>query len=142
MVMVGRLSKDEAGVALGLAIVLVVVIGVMAGGLLTSIVADLQAMAEANRGQQAFEMAEAGIEVAKARLADTPDLAEWSSGELRVEGIEEGSVLVFVERRDSEDARFVATSIGQYSSARRKIEATFDVANGEPRLLTWREVYV
>jgi len=59
--MVGRLSKDEAGVALGLAIVLVVVIGVMAGGLLTSIVADLQAMAEANRGQQAFELAEAGI---------------------------------------------------------------------------------
>jgi hypothetical protein len=121
---------------------LVVVIGVMAGGLLTSIVADLQAMAEANRGQQAFEMAEAGIEVAKARLAETPDLAEWSSGELRVEGVEEGSVLVFVERRDSEDARYVATSIGQYSSARRKIEATFDVANGEPRLLTWREVYV
>jgi len=59
-----------------------------------------------------------------------------------VEGVEEGSVLVFVERRDSEDARYVATSIGQYSSARRKIEATFDVANGEPRLLTWREVYV
>ncbi|HEU4494851.1 MAG TPA: hypothetical protein VFR69_11690 [Rubrobacteraceae bacterium] len=140
--MVGRLSKDEAGVALGLAITMVVVIEVMGAGLLTLIVADLQAIVETNRGQQAFEMAEAGIEVAKARLVETPDLAEWSSGELRVEGVEEGSVLVFVERRDSEDARFVATSIGQYSSARRKIEATFDVANGEPRLLTWREVYV
>ena len=136
--MVGRLSEDEAGVALGLAIVMVVVIGVMGAGLLTPIIADLQGMAEANRGQQAFEMAEAGIEVAKARLAESPDLAEWSSGELRME---EGSVVVFVERRDPEDARFTATSTGQYGGARRKIEATFHLADGEPRLLTWREVY-
>jgi type II secretory pathway component PulK len=118
---------------------MVVVIGVMGAGLLTLVVTDLEAMAEANRGQQAFEMAEAGIEVAKARLAEDP--AEWSSGELRVEGVEEGSVVVTIERQDAEDVRFAATSTGRYGGARRKIEATFDVVDGEPRLLTWREVY-
>jgi hypothetical protein len=50
---------DESGVALGLAIILVVVIGVMGAGLLTPVIADLQATAEANCGQRAFEMAEA-----------------------------------------------------------------------------------
>jgi hypothetical protein len=35
----------------------------------------------------------------------------------------------------------VATSLGRYGDARRRIEATFEVADGEPRLLTWREVY-
>jgi hypothetical protein len=139
---VRRTLAEESGVALGLAVVLIVVIGVMGAGLLTPIVADLQTMAEANRGQQAFEMAEAGIEVAKARLADTPDLAGWSSGELRLADVEEGYVVVTVERLGSEeDARFAATSLGRYGGARRKIEATFEVAGGEPRLLTWREVY-
>ena len=138
-----RMLADESGVALGLAIILVVVIGVMGAGLLTPIIADLEAMAEANRGQRAFEMAEAGVEVAKVRLAEAPDLAEWSSGELRVEGVEEGSVFVTVERLGPEEgARFAATSTGQYGGARRKIEATFEVAGGAPRLLTWREVYV
>ena len=135
-----RMLADESGVALGLAIILVVVIGVMGAGLLTPVIADLQATAEANRGQRAFEMAEAGIEVARARLAEAPSPAEWSSGELRVAGVEEGSV-VGVERLGPEDTRFVATSLGRYGDARRRIEATFEVADGEPRLLTWREVY-
>ena len=136
-----RMLADESGVALGLAIILVVVIGVMGAGLLTPVIADLQATAEANRGQRAFEMAEAGVEVARARLAEAPYPAEWSSGELRVAGVEEGSVVVGVERLGPEDTRFVATSLGRYGDARRRIEATFEVADGEPRLLTWREVY-
>ena len=41
----------------------------MGAGLLTVVVSDLRATLEANQGQRAFEMAEAGIEVAKARLA-------------------------------------------------------------------------
>jgi Tfp pilus assembly protein PilX len=138
---VRRMLADESGVALGLAIILVVVIGVMGAGLLTPVIADLQATAEANCGQRAFEMAEAGVEVARARLAEAPYPAEWSSGELRVASVEEGSVVVDVERVGPEDPRFVATSLGRYGDARRKIEATFEVADGEPRLLTWREVY-
>jgi type II secretory pathway component PulK len=136
----GRFARDESGVAMGLAVVMVAVIGVMGAGLLTLVVTDLHATIEVNRGQRAFEMAEAGVEVAKARLAEDPDLPGWSSGELRMEGIEEGEVAVTIERRDDEGSRFAATSTGRYGSARRKIEATFSVVDGEPRLLNWREL--
>lgn len=98
---------------------------------------DLRATIEANQGQRAFEMAEAGVEIAKARLAEDPDLADWSSGELRMEGTDEGYVVVTIERDDS----FVAVSTGRYGNAMRKIEASFSVAGGEPRLLGWRELY-
>ena len=119
--------------------IIVALIGVMGAGLLTLVVTDLQATIEANRGQRAFEMAEAGVEVAKARLAE--DQANWSSGELRMAGVEQGVVEVTIEKRDGERPYFVATSTGQWGSARRKIEATFSMADGEPRLLSWRELY-
>jgi len=119
---------------------MVAVIGVMGAGLLTLVVTDLHATIEANRGQRAFEMAEAGVEVAKARLAEDPDLADWSSGELRMQDIEEGVVVVTIERRDDEGPYFAATSTGRYGSARRKIAATFSVVDGEPRVLSWREL--
>ena len=134
-----RVVEDESGMVLGLAVIMVALIGVMGTGLLTLVVTDLHATIEANRGQRAFEMAEAGIEVASARLAEDP--TGWSSGELRMAGVDEGVVAVTVERRDEEDPYFVATSTGRYGSARRKIEATFSVADGEPKLLSWRELY-
>ena len=134
-----RLLRDESGIAMGLTIIMVVLIGVMGTGLLTLVVTDLQATIEANSGQRAFEMAEAGVEVAKARLAENP--AGWSSGELRMASGEEGVVAVTIEQRGGEPSYFVATSTGRWGSARRKIEATFSVADGEPRLLTWRELY-
>ncbi len=135
-----RLARDEAGVALALAVMLVVLIGVLGAGLLTVVVTDLEATVESNRGQRAFEMAEAGVEVARARLAAEPDLAGWSSGELRMEG-DEGSVRVTIERRGDERTYFAATSTGEYAGARRRIEATFSVVGGEPKLLGWRELY-
>jgi hypothetical protein len=133
-----RLARDESGVALGLAVVMVVLIGVMGAGLLTTVVTDLEAVVEANEGRQAFEMAEAGIEVAKARIASVPDPGGWSSGELRVGA---GSVTVTVERREAGEPRFAAVSTGRYGGASRKIEAAFAVADGVPRLISWREVY-
>ena len=135
-----RVVEDESGVVLGLAVIMVVLIGVMGAGLLTLVVTDLHATIEANMGQRAFEMAEAGVEVAKARLAEDPDLADWSSGELRMQGIEKGVVVVTIERRDDEGSYFAATSTGRYGSARRKIAATFSVVDGEPRVLSWREL--
>ncbi len=135
--MIGRFARDESGVAMGLAVVMVALIGVMGAGLLTAVATDLHATIEANQGQRAFEMAEAGVEIAKARLAEDPDLADWSSGELRMEGTDEGSVVVTIERDDS----FVVVSTGRYGNARRKIEASFSVADGEPKLLGWRELY-
>jgi hypothetical protein len=138
--MLGRLAKDESGVALALAVMLVALTGALGAGLLTVVVTDLEATVEASRGQRTFEMAEAGVEVARARLAEEPGLSEWSSGELRMEG-DEGSVRVTIERRGGERTYFAATSTGEYAGARRRIEATFSVAGGEPRLLGWRELY-
>src|SRR5215212_243097 len=74
-VMIVQLLRAERGMVLGLAIIVVVVIGVMGAGLLTFVSADLQAVVAVNRGEQAFELAEAGIEIAKAHLAADPSPA-------------------------------------------------------------------
>jgi hypothetical protein len=133
-----HLLHEERGMALGLAIIVVVLVGVMGAGLLTFVATDLQAVVEVNRGEQAFELAEAGVEVAKAHLANDPNPADWSSEELHMEGMGENSVSVTVEH---EDGFFEAVSTGQYGETKRKIEATFSVKDGRPELLSWRELY-
>ncbi len=135
-----RRLREERGMALGLAIIVVVVIGVMGAGLLTFVSTDLQAVAAVNRGEQAFGLAEAGVEVAKAHLANDPSPSDWSSGELHLDVMGDNSVSVTVEH-DSTDGSFVVVSTGQYGQTKRKIEATFYVEDGEPKLLGWRELY-
>jgi type II secretory pathway component PulK len=137
---IGGLLREERGMALGFAIIVVVIVGVIGAGLLTFVATDLEAVAEFNRGEQAFELAEAGIEVAKAHLANDPNQADWSSGELAMTGVAEGSVIVTVEH-DDETGSFEAVSTGDYRETRRKIEATFAVKEGKPKLLSWRELY-
>ena len=126
--------------ALGLAIIVVVIVGVMGAGLLTFVATDLEAVVAVNRGEQAFELAEAGIEVAKAHLANYSSPADWSSGELHMAGMVEGSVTVTVEY-DAESGTFEAVSTGDYRETSRKIEATFSIEEGKPKLLSWRELY-
>jgi len=126
--------------ALGLAIIVVVIVCVMGAGLLTIATSDLQAVVQANRGEQAFELAEAGIEVAKVHLATDPSPADWSSGELHMAGADENSVTVTVEH-DHEGDYFEAVSTGQCRETRRKIEATLSIEEGKPKLLSWRELY-
>ena len=138
--MIRRLLPEERGMALGLAIIVVVIVGVMGAGLLTFVATDLKAVVEVNRGEQAFELAEAGIEVAKAHLADDSSPADWSSGELHMAGMGEGSVVVTVGH-DDESGSFEAVSTGQYRETRRKIEATFSIKDGRPELVSWRELY-
>jgi type II secretory pathway component PulK len=138
--MIGRLLRGERGMALGLAIIVVVIVGVMGAGLLTCVTTDLQAVVQANRGEQAFELAEAGIEVAKAHLATDSSQADWSSGELHMAGVAESSVTVTIEH-DAASGSFEAVSTGQYRETRRKIEATFSIEEGKPELLSWRELY-
>jgi type II secretory pathway component PulK len=138
--MIRRLLPEERGMALGLAIIVVVIVGVMGAGLLTFVATDLQAVVAVNRGEQAFELAEAGIEVAKAHLANDSSPADWSSGELHMAGMVEGSVTVTVEY-DADSNSFEAVSIGQYRETNRKLEATFSVEDGAPKLLSWRELY-
>ena len=124
--------------ALGLAIIMVVLIGVMGAGLLTFVATDLKAVVEVNRGEQAFELAEAGIEVAKAHITEDPGPSDWSSGELHMDGMGENTITVTVEHGDG---TFEAFSTGQYGQTKRRIEATFTVADGRPELLSWRELY-
>ena len=135
-----RRLREERGMALGLAIIVVVVIGVMGAGLLTFVSTDLQAVVAVNRGEQAFELAEAGVEVAKAHLANDPRPADWSSGELHLDGMGENSASATIEH-DSADGSFVVVSTGQYGQTKRRIEATFYVEDGKPKLFGWRELY-
>jgi hypothetical protein len=51
-----------------LAMIMIVLIGVMGAGLLTFASQDLNTVSEENRGQRAFEMADAGINAAKRQL--------------------------------------------------------------------------
>jgi hypothetical protein len=72
-----RLRSDESGMALGLAIILVVLVGVLAAGLLTFVNTDLQSVVEVNKGQKAFEMADAGAQLAKQHLKRDPRAAHY-----------------------------------------------------------------
>ena len=137
--MIRRLLSEERGMALGLAIIVVVIVGVMGAGLLTFVASDLEAVVAVNRGEQAFELAEAGIEVAKAHLANDLSPADWSSEELHMAGMDEGPVTVTVEYDES--GSFEAVSTGEYRETSRKIEATFSIEEGTPKLLSWRELY-
>jgi hypothetical protein len=114
------------------------VIGVMGAGLLTFVSADLQAVVAVNRGEQAFQLAEAGVEVAKSHLADDPSSSDWSSGELHLDGVADNSVSVTVEHVAGS---FEVVSTGRYGETKRKIEAVFLIEDGKPRLLGWRELY-
>ena len=66
--MFGRLLKEESGLALPLAIGVMVLVGVMGAGLLVFVNRDLEAVVEVNQGQKAFEIAEAGVEAAQRQL--------------------------------------------------------------------------
>ena len=138
--MIRHLPHEERGMALGLAIIVVVIVGVMGAGLLTFVATDLEAVVAVNRGEQAFELAEAGIEVAKAHLANDPNPADWSSETLHMAGMNEGSVTVSIEY-DAESGTFEAVSAGEYRETSRKVEATFSIEEGEPKLVSWRELY-
>jgi Tfp pilus assembly protein PilX len=63
-----RLAKQESGVALPLAVMMIVIIGVMGAGLLTFVTTDLGGVIESNQGQKAFNLADAGVQTAKSHL--------------------------------------------------------------------------
>lgn len=63
-----KLIGDESGIALPIAIFVMVLVGVMGAGLLVFVRNDLEAVVEVNRGQKAMEIAEAGVALAKRQL--------------------------------------------------------------------------
>lgn len=86
--MIGRPWHEESGVALGLAVIVVVLIGVLAAGLLAVVRADLEGAVQTNRGQRALHLADAGAQAAAAQLradaapehydADAADNSGWA----------------------------------------------------------------
>lgn len=66
--MLNRFIRDESGVAMGLAVIMIVLIGVMGAGLLVFVRNDLEAVVEVNQGQKAFDIADSGLQVARQRL--------------------------------------------------------------------------
>ena len=77
--MIGRYWRDESGVALGLAVIVVVLIGVLAAGLLAALRSDLEATTQANRGQRALHLADAGAQAAVAQLRADADPAHYDA---------------------------------------------------------------
>ena len=60
--------RDETGMAMGITLVMIVLISVMGAGLLTFVMRDIDSVIETNRGQRAMDMADAGVQAAKAHL--------------------------------------------------------------------------
>lgn len=78
--MLGRFVKEEAGMALGLAVIMIVLVGVMGAGFLVFVRNDLEAVVEVNRGQTALETADAGIKAARNQLVAVSSPARYDSG--------------------------------------------------------------
>jgi hypothetical protein len=66
--MLRRVVRGESGMAMGLAVIMIVLIGVMGAGLLVFVRNDLEAVVEANQGQRALDAADAGVQAAKRQL--------------------------------------------------------------------------
>ena len=60
--------RNETGIALPIAIMMVVLVGVLGAGLLTFVARDLNSVVEVNQGQKAFDIADAGVQQAKAQI--------------------------------------------------------------------------
>jgi hypothetical protein len=81
--MLERLAKDESGIVMGLAVILVVLIGVMGAGLLVFVRSDLEAVVKVNQGQRALDLADAGVQAARRQLRSDaePDHYDSNSAE-------------------------------------------------------------
>jgi type II secretory pathway pseudopilin PulG len=139
---------------MGLAVVVVVIVGVMGAGLLVFVRNDLEAVVEVNQGQRAFETADAGVQAAQQRLnsGESIDGTQWSSGssndadeckDLGPDGDPNGVCLtgLYDTPTDIKNAanvqiestggnEFTVTSTGKYGNAKRRVEATFKKTGG------------
>lgn len=66
--MIRRFARDESGITMAVTVFMVLLIGVMGAGLLTFVMSDLNSVIEVNKGQKAMDIAEAGVQAAKAHL--------------------------------------------------------------------------
>jgi hypothetical protein len=138
--MIRRFVEEESGVVMGLAVIMIVLIGVMGAGLLTFVATDLNTVVEVNQGQKAFEMADSGVQAAKKQLflASDPKLydggnagsvedSQWSYAKGGMNLSLDGNT-VNVKIRDTstpDRTSFTVISEGKVGQARRKIEAVY-----------------
>lgn len=80
--MLRRFIRDESGIAMGLAVIVVVLVGVMGAGLLVFVRNDLQAVVQVNQGQQAFDAADAGVQAAKRHLLSDADSESYDGDDV------------------------------------------------------------
>jgi hypothetical protein len=144
-----RFTTDETGMVMALVILMIVLIGVMGAGLLTFVTTDLRNVAEANRGEQALQVADAGVQVAKQQLIEDgnattgydggaedrpwsycyniPDCTSASPTPSGSDGMtlnmDAGSAKVTILMTGSTPAIYRVISEGRVGDARRKIEA-------------------
>lgn len=142
--MIQRFTKDESGMTMGLAVIMIVLIGVMGAGLLTFVVNDLNSVVEVNRGQRAFEMADAGVEAAKRQLKQDADPfhydgvgvddVEWYTGkaltDLDNSPVTVDKSTVTIRSLGSPDGPFRVLSTGEYGDAKRVVEAILRPVQG------------
>src|SRR5829696_4513352 len=132
---------------MALAIMMILLRGVMGAGLLTFVSRDLDTVVEQNRGQRAFEVADAGVGVAKRQLSSDcignttckahydggDDDIQWSYSkdgltlqDLDGDGDPADSVNVTIESLGTDRYRVISTgTYGDLEPAKRKIEAIF-----------------
>ncbi len=142
--MLQRLIRDESGMTMGLTVIMMVLVGVMGAGLLVFVQRDLESVVENNQGQRAFEMTEAGVQLAKEQLKDDSipahynggtDDVQWSTSKggmtlNNLDGSATTSDSVKVEIQYNLDTtniidRFSVVSTGTYGDAKRKVQAVF-----------------
>ncbi len=149
-----RFVKDESGMTLGLAMMMILLISVMGAGLLTFASRDLNTVLETNRAQRAFEVADAGVGAAGRQLSANvvrehyngdgagncgSDDIQWSAlrctdpdgltlNNLDGDATTSDSVHVTIEYKSATEdfpEHFLVISEGTYGVAKRKIETIF-----------------
>lgn len=76
-----RAYVEESGIAMALAVMVMVIVGVMGAGLLVFVSNDLESVVEVNQGQSAFDIADAGSQAAKQQI-----LSDKTPGHYDIEG--------------------------------------------------------
>jgi len=138
---------------MGLAVIMIVLLGVMGAGLLAFVSTDLNTVVEANRGQRAFEMADAGVQAAKRQLREDPeplhydgadvDDVEWATGRVLTDLYDDGSTTedratVAITSLGLPDGPFRVVSMGRYGAATRVVEAVLEPVKGVNLSRTYR----
>lgn len=136
--MMRRLLKDETGMTMGLAVIMIVLIGVMGAGLLTFVRTDLNAVVEVNQGQKAFEMADAGVEAAKQQLISEPDPKRYDNNDTLILdsawakskgganlSMDSSTVNVQIQSNTPSPGLYTVISTGSSRDAKRRVEAVY-----------------